>query len=326
MPSASKSTKATVAKQRSIQKGVDARDKARSSNQSKPKAMQAGAREYPTPPFPKQHHPKPGIEREIKPAPLYDAPFYKGSEKLKDRAALITGGDSGIGRAVAVLFAREGADIAISYLDIEQADAEATKKAVEAEGRKCVLLPGDVKDRDYCEKAVAKTLKAFGRLDILVNNAAFQIHEIEFEDLTFDHFDETLKTNLYGYFNMAKAAVPHMRPGSTIINTGSVTGLEGSKELVDYSMTKGGIHAFTRALSGNLVPKGIRVNCVAPGPVWTPLNPSEKEAEDVSKFGSQTPMGRPAQPEEIAPAYVFLASPQMSSYITGEILPIVGGY
>jgi len=326
MPTARTTSKETVAKQRRIQKGVDARDRARPPKPAKPKPMQAGARRYPEPPFPKQHHPKPGIERRIDPAPLYDAPFYKGSEKLKDKVALITGGDSGIGRAVAVLFAREGADIAISYLEAEEADAKVTRKTVEAEGRRCLLLPGDVTESSYCRKAVDKTVEEFGRLDVLVNNAAFQIHEVDFEDLTPEHFDETLKTNLYGYFHMAKAAVPHMKPGSAIINTGSVTGIEGSKELVDYSMTKGGIHAFTRALSGNLIGKGIRVNCVAPGPVWTPLNPSEKEAEDVSKFGSQTPMGRPAQPEELAPAYVFLASPQMSSYITGEILPVVGGY
>jgi NAD(P)-dependent dehydrogenase (short-subunit alcohol dehydrogenase family) len=239
--------------------------------------------------------------------------------------ALITGGDSGIGRAVAVLFAREGADVAISYLT-ESGDAEATRAAVEAEGARCILLPGDVSEADYCAKAVEETVKKLGALDILVNNAAFQIHSSKFEELTDEHFDTTLKTNLYGYFHMAKAAVRHMKPGSAIINTGSVTGIDGSKELVDYSMTKGGIHAFTRALSGNLIEKGIRVNCVAPGPVWTPLNPSEKEAEDVSQFGAKTPMKRPAQPEEIAPAYVFLASPQCSSYITGEILPIVGGY
>jgi len=315
--------KTEAAKQRSIQKKVDADD--RKKPDQKPKPMQAGARKYPVPPFPRQHHPKPGMEHEIEPAPMYDAPFYKGSEKLAGKVALITGGDSGIGRAVAVLFAREGADVAIAYLS-EDADAEATKKAVEKEGRKAITIAGDVSDRGFCEEAVARTVKELGGLDILVNNAAFQIHSADFADLTEEHFDTTLKTNLYGYFHMAKAALPHLKPGSAIINTGSVTGIDGSKELVDYSMTKGGIHAFTRALSGNLVGKGIRVNCVAPGPVWTPLNPSEKEADDVSEFGSQTPMKRPAQPEEIAPAYVFLASPQTSSYITGEILPIVGGY
>jgi len=315
--------KAAEAAQRSIQEKVDADDRRKTTTDTKP--MQAGARNYPIPPFPKQHHPKPGMEHAIDPAPMYDAPFYKGSGKLDGKVALITGGDSGIGRAVAVLFAREGADVAIAYLS-EKVDAEATRVAVEAEGRKAILIAGDVSKRAFCEKAVAKTMKELGALDVLVNNAAFQIHSADFADLTEKHFDTTLKTNLYGYFHMTQAALPHLKPGSAIINTGSVTGMDGSRELVDYSMTKGGIHAFTRALSGNLIGKGIRVNCVAPGPVWTPLNPSEKEAEDVSQFGAKTPMMRPAQPEEIAPAYVFLASPQMSSYITGEILPIVGGY
>lgn len=317
----------TVRKQRAVQRNIDgdkAKDKAKPKAKS-PGAMQAGARKYPEPPFPKQHHPKPGQEWAIDPAPLYDAPFWQGSNKLDGKVALVTGGDSGIGRAVAVLFAREGADVAIVYLS-EDRDAKATKQAVEAEGRRCIILRGDVAKRAFCRKAVAETVKRLGHLDILVNNAAFQIHASEFADLTEEHFDTTLKTNLYGYFHMAQEAVPHLKPGSAIINTGSVTGIEGSRELVDYSMTKGGIHAFTRALSGNLIAKGIRVNAVAPGPVWTPLNPSEKEAEDVSQFGAKTPMKRPAQPEEIAPAYVFLASPQCSSYITGEILPIVGGY
>jgi NAD(P)-dependent dehydrogenase (short-subunit alcohol dehydrogenase family) len=314
---------AEASKQRKIQAGVDAKD--RTAPEEKPKPAQLGARKYPEPPFPKQHHKKPGNEHEIEPAPLYDAPFYIGSKKLDGKVALITGGDSGIGRAVAVLFAREGADVAICYLT-ERKDAEDTRKAVEAEGRRCITISGDVSERDNCIKAVKRTVKEFGKIDVLVNNAAFQIHSTKFEDLTPEHFDTTLKTNLYGYFHMAQAAIPHMKPGSAIVNTGSVTGIEGSKGLVDYSMTKGGIHAFTRALSGNLLSKGIRVNCVAPGPVWTPLNPSEKEAEDVSEFGAKTPMKRPAQPEEIAPAYVFLASPHCSSYITGEILPIIGGY
>ena len=315
---------AEAKKQRHIQANVDSDDKAKKT-EPRNEAMQAGARSYPVPPFPKQHHPKPGDESDINPAPLYDAPYYKGSDKLKGMVALITGGDSGIGRAVAVLYAREGADVALSYLN-EHKDAESTKKAVEAEGARCILLPGDVSDRNYCAEAVEGTVKQLGALDILVNNAAFQIHSAEFEDLTDEHFDTTIKTNLYGYFRMAKAAVRHMKPGSSIVNTGSITGIDGSKALVDYSMTKGGIHAFTRALSGNLIDKGIRVNAVAPGPVWTPLNPSDKEAEDVSQFGAKTPMKRPAQPEEIAPAYVFLASPHCSSYITGEILPIIGGY
>jgi NAD(P)-dependent dehydrogenase (short-subunit alcohol dehydrogenase family) len=189
-----------------------------------------------------------------------------------------------------------------------------------------LLVSGDVSRQSFCESAVARTVKEFGKLDILVNNAAFQIHTARLRDLSPQHFDETLKTNLYGYFFMARAAAEVMEAGSAIINTGSVTGILGNAGLLDYSMTKGGIHAFTRSLATHLVPKGIRVNAVAPGPVWTPLNPSDKESADVSEFGARTPMRRPAQPEEIAPAYVFLASPQCSSYMTGEILPIVGGY
>lgn len=317
----SEETRSAAAKQRRIQKHIDSKP----ARKSVSRPMQAGARKYPVPPFPKQHYPKPGMERVLDPSPMYEAPFYKGSQKLEGKTALITGGDSGIGRAVAVLFAREGADVAILHL-AEKGDAEVTRKAVENEGRRCLVLSGDVSKRSFCEKAVARVVREFGSLDILVNNAAFQIHADSFDDLSEEHFDTTVKTNLYGYFHMAKAAVPHMKYGSAIINTGSITGIDGSKALVDYSMTKGGIHAFTRALAGNLVGKGVRVNAVAPGPVWTPLNPSDKDAEDVSKFGARTPMKRPAQPEEIAPAYVFLASPQCSSYITGEVIPIIGGY
>jgi hypothetical protein len=256
---------------------------------------------------------------------MYEAPGYKGSDKLKDKVALITGADSGIGRAVALLFAREGADVAVAYLN-EHGDAEETKAAVEREGRRCFLLSGDVADPEFCKHAVTRTVQQFGGLDVLVNNAAFQEHVQNFDDLTEQHFDRTLKTNLYGYFNMAKAAVPHMENGSSIVMTGSVTGLLGNKNLLDYSMTKGGIHAFVRSLATHLIDKGIRVNAVAPGPVWTPLNPADRGAKGVSKFGSDTPMKRPAQPEEIAPAFVFLAAPSCSSYITGEILPIIGGY
>lgn len=317
----SEETRSAAAKQRRIQKHIDSKP----ARKSVSRPMQAGARKYPVPPFPKQHYPKPGMERVLDPSPMYEAPFYKGSQKLEGKTALITGGDSGIGRAVAVLFAREGADVAILHL-AEKGDAEVTRKAVENEGRRCLVLSGDVSKRSFCEKAVARVVREFGSLDILVNNAAFQIHADSFDDLSEEHFDTTVKTNLYGYFHMAKAAVPHMKYGSAIINTGSITGIDGSKALVDYSMTKGGIHAFTRALAGNLVGKGVRVNAVAPGPVWTPLNPSDKEAGDVAQFGAKTPMKRPAQPEEIAPAYVFLASPQCSSYITGEVIPIIGGY
>lgn len=313
--------------ERKIQSEIDAREtrsfEPKQGGDDKP--PQTGAREYPTPPFPKQHLEKPGLEADLELKPMWDAPYYKGSGKLEGKVALVTGADSGIGRAVAVLFAREGADVAIAYLDSDE-DAKVTKAAVEKEGRRAILLAGDVADPKFAESAVQRTISDLGKLDVLVNNAAFQEHVTDFEDLTEEHFDRTIKTNLYGYFHMAKAAVPHMKPGSAIVMTGSVTGLQGNKQLLDYSMTKGGIHAFVRSLGTALLAKGIRVNAVAPGPVWTPLNPADKSAQDISEFGSQTPMGRPAQPEEIAPAFVFLASPQTSSYITGEILPIIGGY
>src|SRR6476661_8376807 len=285
--------------------------------------MQAGARVYPEPPLPKQHLKKPGHEADLALAPMYDAPHYKGSEKLLDKVALVTGADSGIGRAVAVLFAREGADVTVAYLN-EHDDAEETKRCVEAEGRRCLLIPGDVKDAAFCRQAVESAVREFGKLDVLVNNAAFQEHADSLEDITDERLEETLHTNVIGYFHMAKAALPHLKKGASIINTGSVTGLEGSPKLLDYSATKGAIHAFTKSLAQNLIEKGIRVNAVAPGPVWTPLNPADSPADKVREFGKKTDMKRPAQPEELSPAYVFLAAPVCSGYITGIVLPVTG--
>jgi NAD(P)-dependent dehydrogenase (short-subunit alcohol dehydrogenase family) len=284
-----------------------------------------GKFEQPKSPMPPQHQAKPGIEAKIKPKPRYEAPLYQGAGKLKEKVALITGGDSGIGRAVAVLFAREGADVAFTFLREEKQDAEETKRAIEAEGQQAFPLSGDVRDPRVCRKLVQQTVDKFGKLDILVNNAAFQQHQEGLEDVTEEQWDRTFKTNIYGYFYMTKAALPHLEEGSAIVNTGSITGLEGSKQLLDYASTKGAIHAFTKSLAQNLVKRGIRVNCVAPGPVWTPLNPSDKEAEDVAEFGGDTPMKRPAQPEEIAPAYVYFASEADSSYVTGEVLTLLGG-
>lgn len=275
-------------------------------------------------PLPPQHQDRPGIESEIDPRPQFLAPFYKGSEKLQGKKALITGGDSGIGRSVAVLFAREGADVAIVHLPEEQSDAEETAKFVEAEGANCLLIAGDVKDPEFCTKAVERTADEFGGLDILVNNAAYQHHQKSIEDISDEQFEKTFRTNIFGYFYMAKAALKHMKKGSSIVNCGSITGLEGSKELLDYSATKGAIHAFTKSLAQSLAEKEIRVNCVAPGPVWTPLNVADKEPEEVAKHGADTPMKRPAQPEEIAPAFVFFASNADSSYISGEVLTLLG--
>lgn len=315
---------ATVRRQRAIaRKAQQANARARRRADGN-KPVQAGARKQPVNPLPRQHLDKPGLESALSPPPRHEAPAYAGSGKLKGCVALITGGDSGIGRAVAILFAREGAEVAIVYLN-EHSDARATRHAVENEGQRCLLIPGDVRDPAFCEQAVGQTVGEFGGLDVLVNNAAFQQSCFDIADLDDRHLQETLQTNIAGYFNMARAALAYMKSGASIINTGSETGLLGSAHLLDYSATKGAIHAFTRSLAQNLLPRGIRVNAVAPGPVWTPLNPADRPADAVAEFGSQSAMGRPAQPEEISPAYVFLASPVCASYVNGIVLPVMGG-
>ena len=286
---------------------------------------QTGQQSYPESPLPPQHQPKPGLEKDMTPRPQYKAPEYRGSEKLQGKVALITGGDSGIGRSVAVLYAREGANVAIVYLPEEEKDARETAEHIEREGGKSLLIPGDVKDSKFCEAAIEKTVEEFGGLDVLVNNAAFQQHQESIEDISDEQFEKTFQTNIFGYFYMARAALKHLKDGSAIVNTGSITGLEGNKELLDYSATKGAIHAFTKSLAQQLVEKNIRVNCVSPGPIWTPLNVADKDAEEVAKHGADTPMKRPGQPEEVAPAYVFFASDADSSYVTGEILTLLGG-
>jgi NAD(P)-dependent dehydrogenase (short-subunit alcohol dehydrogenase family) len=284
-------------------------------------------RRKPVPPFPPQHQAGPGLESDLRPEPRYEAPDYRAAGKLKGRNALITGGDSGIGRAVAVLFAREGANVALSYLPQEQSDAETTRRAVEREGVKCLLVPGDLTTPGFCEDLVEVTVDEFGGIDVLVSNAAHQMRKRSIADLTDEEMELTFNTNVYAYMRLARAAVPHMQRGAVILATSSETGIFGSARLPDYSATKGAINAFTKTLAQELLPRGIRVNAVAPGPVWTPLNPSDAglPAEQVAQFGKQNPMGRPAQPEELAPAYVFLASNADSSYITGTVLQVMGG-
>jgi NAD(P)-dependent dehydrogenase (short-subunit alcohol dehydrogenase family) len=279
----------------------------------------------PVPPFPPQQQSAPGLESKMAPRPRYQAPLYRGASKLEGKVALITGGDSGIGRAVAVLFAREGAEVAIVYLPEEESDAQETKAAVELEGHEAFLIPGNVTSAEFCRQAVSQTRNRFGHLDILVNNAAYQQIQDSLEDIEDEQWERTFRTNIFGYFYMAKAAIPYLPEGGAIINTGSITGLEGNKNMIDYASTKGAIHAFTKSLAQNLVKRGIRVNCVAPGPIWTVLQPASKPAKKVAEHGKDSPMGRPGQPEEVAPAFVFFASEADSSYVTGEVLTLLGG-
>jgi NAD(P)-dependent dehydrogenase (short-subunit alcohol dehydrogenase family) len=268
-----------------------------------------------------------GLESQLQPKPRFQATKYKPAGKLEGKCALITGGDSGIGRAVAVLYAREGADVAISYLPEEQSDAEETRSAVEAEGQRCVLLPGDLSEAKFCDELIEQTVNELGKLDILVSNAAHQNRKESLEELTDEELETTFQINILAYIRLSRAALRHMKPGSAIIVTSSETGIMGSAQLPDYSATKGAINAFTKTLAQNVIEKGIRVNAVAPGPVWTPLNPSDDgmTPEKVAEFGKQSPMKRPAQPEELAPSYVFLASDADSSYITGIVLQVMGG-
>lgn len=286
-----------------------------SSDQSKsqPKAQQP----------PQQQTRRPGFESEMTPRPQSEDPDHRGSQKLQDKVALITGGDSGIGRAVAIAFAREGADVAIVYLN-EHKDAAETKSLIEKEGRRCVTIAGDVGGEQFCQESVARTVDSLGRLDILVNNAAEQHPQESIEKITTDQLERTFRTNIFSFFYMVKAALPHLREGSAIVNTTSVTAYKGSPKLLDYSSTKGAIVAFTRSLSLSLAEKGIRVNAVAPGPIWTPLIPSTFPKEKVETFGSDVPLKRAGQPEEVAPSYVFLASGD-ASYMTGQVLHPNGG-
>lgn len=274
--------------------------------------------------FPPQHQDvQPGIESIMNPQPIFDNPGYNGSGKLKGKVALITGGDSGIGRAVAIAFAKEGANVVISYL-YEHEDAKKTKEYVEAYGGQCYIISGDISHEDICKKVVDTTIKVFGRLDILVNNAGVQFPQDSIECISTEQLELTFKINIFAMYHITKEALKYMKRGSTIVNTASITAYRGMKNLIDYSSTKGAVVTFTRSLSQSLVGKGIRVNAVAPGPIWTPLIVSSFTAEEVAVFGSDVPMKRAGQPFELAPAYVYLAS-QDSSYVTGQVLHVNGG-
>jgi NAD(P)-dependent dehydrogenase (short-subunit alcohol dehydrogenase family) len=295
--------------------------------QALPPQSQQPSSHRPRPPFPEQHQDGPGLEAGLEPRPSFEARGYRAAGKLEGKVALITGGDSGIGRAVAVLFAREGADVAIAYLPEERRDADETRRHVEAQGRRCLPLPGDLTDARYCDEIVERTVRELGGIDVLVSNAAHQNRKASLDEVTDEEFARTFEINVHAYFRLSRAALRHMRRGAAIIATSSETGILGSGMLPDYSATKGAINAFTKALAQSLVERGIRVNAVAPGPVWTPLNPSDAglSPERVAHFGEKNPMGRPAQPDELAPAYVFLASEADSSYVTGTVMQVMGG-
>lgn len=287
------------------------------------KKTQDPVKKYPQPPFPKQQQDVPGYEKDMKPLADHGEKTYKGSGKLAGKKAIITGGDSGIGRAVAIAFAREGADILISYLN-EHEDAKETAKWVKEAGRKAVLMPGDISDEQHCKKIIQKAVEEFGQLDILINNAAYQMSHESLQEISAEELDHTFKTNIYSMFYLCKAAEPHLKPGSTVVNTSSVNAYKPNPVLLHYATTKGAIQNFTAGLAQLWAEKGIRVNCVAPGPVWTPLIPSTFPPEEVSKFGEQTPLKRAGQPAELAPAYVLLASND-SSYMLGATIQVTGG-
>jgi NAD(P)-dependent dehydrogenase (short-subunit alcohol dehydrogenase family) len=269
-----------------------------------------------------QNH-QPGLESKMNPLPVYDDPNYKGSGKLKDKVALISGGDSGIGRAIAIAFAKEGAKLAIVYLE-EHDDANQTKDAIETHGGECLLIAGDIGEEAFCQNAVQQTIETFGQLDCLINNAAEQHYQENIEDISVAQLERTFKTNIFSCFHLIKASMPHLKKGSTIINTASIVAYKGNPVLMDYASTKGAMVALTRSLSESIVSKGIRVNAVAPGPIWTPLIPSSFPADQVASFGTSSPMGRPGQPAELAPSYVYLASDD-SSYVSGQVLHVNGG-
>ncbi|WP_375479962.1 SDR family oxidoreductase [uncultured Nostoc sp.] len=287
--------------------------------------MQDPRQQYPAPPFPQQPQPVPGLAQKMQPQPDHGEQSYIGCGKLAGRKALVTGADSGIGRAVAIAFAREGADVAISYLKSEEADAQEVIQLIEQSGRKAIALPGDITDEHFCQKLVTDAVQSLNGLDILVNNAGAQTSYPSISDITTEHFDKVMKTNLYALFWITKAAVPHLKPGASIINTTSIQAYQPSASLLDYALTKAGIENFSKSLAKQMIEKGVRVNAVAPGPFWTPLQPSGGQTQDkIEKFGSEVPLGRPGQPVEIAPVYVLLAS-QEGSYITGEVYGVTGG-